>query len=78
MTRGFSPLAGRFRHMDTDRRNAVAPHYAAMVVLSTVALAGARVAVGELGSWVQLVIVFAVVFAYRRAVVVTAGVVPGQ
>ncbi len=54
--------------MDTDRLKAVAPHYAAMVLLSIVALTAARLAVGELGFWIELVIVFVVVFAYRPAV----------
>lgn len=54
--------------MDTDRLKAVAPHYAAMVLLSIVALSIARFAVGQLGFWIELVIVFVVVFAYRPAV----------
>jgi hypothetical protein len=39
-----------------------------MVLLSIVALTLARLAVGELGFWIELVIVFAVVFAYRPVV----------
>ena len=54
--------------MDTDRLKAVAPHYAAMVLLSIVALMIARAAVGELGFWLEIVIVFVVVFAYRPVV----------
>ena len=54
--------------MDTERLKAVAPHYAAMVLLSILALMVARLALGELGFWVELVIVFAVVFAYRPVV----------
>lgn len=54
--------------MDTDRLKAVAPHYAAMVLLSIVALTVARLAVGELGFWIEMAIVFVVVFAYRPVV----------
>jgi hypothetical protein len=54
--------------MNTDRLTAVAPHYAAMVLLSIVALSVARLVVGDLGFWIQLVVVFVVVFAYRPVV----------
>jgi hypothetical protein len=54
--------------MDTDRLKAVAPHYAAMVLLSMAALTITRLAVGQIGFWVELAIVFGVVFAYRPVV----------
>lgn len=54
--------------MNTDRLKAVAPHYAAMVLLSIVALSVARLVVGDLGFWVELAVVFVVVFAYRPVV----------
>lgn len=55
--------------MDTDRLIEIAPHYVAMVLLVFVVLAIVRMVVGDIGFWVELVIIVAVVFAYRPLVV---------
>ncbi|MFC4438207.1 MULTISPECIES: hypothetical protein [Natrialbaceae] len=54
--------------MDNDRLLEVAPHYAAMLVLVFLVLAVVRALVGDLGFWIELVIIFVVVFLYRPAV----------
>lgn len=54
--------------MDRDWIVDVAPHYVAMLLLVYLALGALRVAVGELGFWVELVIIAAIVFLYRPAV----------
>jgi amino acid permease len=55
--------------MNTDRIVALAPHYVAMLVIVFLVLNLVRVAVGEIGFWVELVVVVAIVFAYRPLVV---------
>lgn len=55
--------------MDTDRIVALAPHYVAMLVIVFIVLNLVRVAVGEIGFWAELVVVVAIVFAYRPLVV---------
>jgi hypothetical protein len=54
--------------MDTERLIQLAPHYLAMFVLVFLVLAVVRAALGEVGFWVELAIVLAVVFAYRPVV----------
>lgn len=54
--------------MDTDRLVEVVPHYVAMLLLVFLVLAVVRALVGDLGFWVELVIIFVVVFLYRPAV----------
>jgi cytosine/uracil/thiamine/allantoin permease len=63
--------------MDTDRLLELAPHYVAMLVLVFLVLAGVRAVAGEIGFWVELVIVIGVVFAYRP-VVVRLGIAPSE
>jgi hypothetical protein len=55
--------------MDTDRLIELAPHYVAMFVLVFLILAIVRAVVGEIGFWIELAIVFVVVFAYRPTVI---------
>lgn len=54
--------------MDTDRLLEVAPHYVAMIVLVYLVLAVVEAVVGSLGFWTELVLIAAVVFAYRPLV----------
>jgi hypothetical protein len=61
--------------VDTDRLMELAPHYIAMFILVFLVLEVARVTVGALGFWVELVIIFVVVFAYRP-IVVRLGIAP--
>jgi hypothetical protein len=46
----------------------LAPHYVAMLVLVTAVLVVVRLAVGNLGFWVEFVIIVAVVFVYPLVV----------
>lgn len=46
----------------------VVPHYLALVALIFLVLFVVRLAVGELGFWIELLIVIAVAFAYPPAV----------
>ena len=61
--------------MDTDRLIEVAPHYVAMFLLLFLILGIIEAVVGEIGFWVELVIVFVVVFAYRP-LVLRLGIAP--
>lgn len=55
--------------MDTSRLMELLPHYVAMFLLVFLVLTVIRSFVGEIGFWVELVIVVAVVFAYRPLVI---------
>jgi hypothetical protein len=61
--------------VDTDRLMELAPHYIAMFIMVFLVLEVARVAVGGIGFWLELGIIFVVVFAYRP-IVVRLGVAP--
>jgi hypothetical protein len=61
--------------MDKDQLMEIAPHYIAMLALVFLVLTAVRAVVGEIGFWTELVIVIAVVFAYRP-VVMRLGVGP--
>ncbi len=61
--------------MDTDRILELVPHYLMMLVLVFGALFVLRRTVGDLGFWVELVIVIAIVFVYRP-LTVRLGVAP--
>jgi hypothetical protein len=61
--------------MDKDQLMEIAPHYIAMLALVFLVLTAVRTVVGEIGFWTELVIVIAVVFAYRP-VVMRLGVGP--
>jgi hypothetical protein len=61
--------------MNTDRLMELAPHYIAMFLSVFLVLTIVQTAVGEVGFWVELAIVVAVVFVYRP-VVVRLGVAP--
>ena len=61
--------------MDTDRLIELAPHYIAMFLLVFAVLTAIRAVVGDIGFWVELVVVVAVVFAYRP-LVIQLGVAP--
>lgn len=63
--------------MDTDQLKELVPHYVAMLLLVFLVLAVLRAVVGDLGFWVELVVIFVTVFAYRPAVV-RLGVAPSQ
>jgi hypothetical protein len=54
--------------MDTTRLVEVAPHYATMLLLVFLVLALLRAAVGEVGFWIELVVVIVVASAYRPLV----------
>ncbi|MFB6156655.1 MAG: hypothetical protein ABEJ34_02290 [Haloferacaceae archaeon] len=54
--------------MDTQRLIDVAPHYLAMLLLAFLIPAVVRLAVGDIGFWPELVLIFFIVFGYRRAV----------
>ncbi|MFB6303618.1 MAG: hypothetical protein ABEH47_00505 [Haloferacaceae archaeon] len=54
--------------MDTDRLLDVAPHYLAMLFLAFLVPALVRFAVGDIGFWPELALIFLIVFGYRRAV----------
>lgn len=54
--------------MDTDHLLEVVPHYFAMLVLVFLVLAILRTVVGDLDLWVELAILFAIVFAYQPVV----------
>lgn len=61
--------------MDTDRLMELLPHYIAMFIVVFLVLTVVRATVGEIGFWVELAIVFVVVFVYRP-VVIRLGVAP--
>ncbi|WP_323674205.1 hypothetical protein [Halorubellus sp. PRR65] len=61
--------------MDTDQLKELVPHYLAMILLVFAVLTVVRTAVGDLGFWGELVVVVAIAFAYRPAVV-RLGVAP--
>lgn len=61
--------------MDTDRLKELAPHYVAMLVLVFLVLEIVGAVAGEIGFWVELVLIVIVVFAYRP-VVVRLGIAP--
>lgn len=63
--------------MDTDRLLELAPHYAAMLFLIFLVLTVVRTVVGDVGFWVELVIVLVISFAYRP-IVVQLGVAPSD
>ncbi len=53
--------------VDTETLRQVLPHYLAMFLLVFLVLAVIRATVGEIGFWAELVVIVAVVFAYRPA-----------
>lgn len=61
--------------MDKDQLLDVIPHYIAMMLLVFLVLGVIRRFIGDIGFWVELVIIFLVVFAYRP-VVMQLGVGP--
>lgn len=63
--------------MDRDQIKEVAPHYAAMILLVYLALGILWITVGGLGFWADLVIVVAIVVAYRP-VVMRLGIGPSS
>ncbi|ELY54550.1 hypothetical protein QA600_11020 [Natronococcus sp. A-GB1] len=54
--------------MDTDRLLELVPHYVAMLLLVFLVLGIVRTLVGDVGFWVDLAIIFVLVFLYRPAV----------
>jgi hypothetical protein len=61
--------------MDKQQLLELVPHYIAMLILVFGGLAIIDATVGEIGFWAELVIVFAIVLAYRP-LVVRLGVAP--
>ena len=61
--------------MDTTRLLELLGHYLVMLVLVFGALALLRQAFGQLGFWIELVVVIAIAFAYRP-IVLRLGVAP--
>lgn len=61
--------------MDKDHLLDVIPHYVAMLLLVFLVLGVVRRLIGDIGFWVELVIIFVVVFAYRP-LVLQLGVAP--
>jgi len=55
--------------MDRNQLIELVPHYVAMLLLVFLVLAIVRASVGEVGFWIELVIIAVVVFAYRPIVV---------
>lgn len=54
--------------MDTDRLVEVAPHYAVMLILALLVPVVVRNVIGRPDFWIELVLIFVVVFAYRPVV----------
>ncbi|WP_225332786.1 hypothetical protein [Halomicrobium urmianum] len=54
--------------VDTETLRQVLPHYVAMFLLVFLVLTLVRALVGEIGFWAELVVIVAVVFAYRPVV----------
>jgi len=63
--------------MSANQLRELAPHYVVMFVLVFGAIGLIRLTVGELDFWAEVVIIFAVVFAYRP-IVVMLGVAPSR
>jgi uncharacterized membrane protein len=63
--------------MDTDRLMELAPHYLAMFLLVFLVIAMLETIVGDFSFWLELVIVFVVVFAYRP-LVIGLGIAPSD
>jgi uncharacterized membrane protein len=61
--------------MDRDTLLELGAHYAVLFVLVLAALAVIRSVVGEIGFWTELVVIVALVFAYRP-IVLRLGVAP--
>lgn len=61
--------------MDTTRLLELLAHYVVMLILVFGALALMRMAVGDMGFWVELVVVIIIAFAYRP-VVLRLGIAP--
>jgi len=61
--------------MNIDGLKELAPHYVALMILVVLVLSVTQAVVGEVGFWMELVIVLAVVFAYRP-IVIRLGVAP--
>jgi hypothetical protein len=55
--------------MDRDQLVELVPHYIAMLLLVFLVLSIVRTAVGEIGFWIELVIVLIIVSLYRPIVV---------
>jgi uncharacterized membrane protein YdbT with pleckstrin-like domain len=54
--------------MESNTLVELAPHYLAMLLLVFLVLAVVRTLVGDLGFWIEVVIIFVVVFLYRPGV----------
>lgn len=61
--------------MDTNQLKEVVPHYFAMLILVFLVLAIVRAVVGDVGFWIELVIISIVVFSYRP-IVFRLGIAP--
>jgi hypothetical protein len=63
--------------VDKDTLVELVPHYVAMLALVFLALELVRILAGPVGFWVELLVIIAVVFAYRP-VVLRLGVAPDR
>lgn len=54
--------------VDTDSLKEVVPHYVAMLLIIFVVINAIRITVGDLGFWIELVIVLIIATAYQPAV----------
>lgn len=61
--------------VDTDNLKEVIPHYVAMLIIIFISLNVIRITVGDLGFWMELVIVLIIATAYQP-VVLRLGVAP--
>jgi len=61
--------------MDIDGLKELVPHYVAVMLLVVIVLTVVQTVVGEIGFWVELVLILLVVFAYR-VIVMRLGVAP--
>lgn len=63
--------------MDSNQLKELAAHYVAMILLAFGAIVLIRVTVGELDFWIEVAVVFVVVFGYRP-VVLKLGIAPSN
>jgi amino acid permease len=63
--------------MDKDQLLELAPHYIAMLLLVFFILEASQAVVGEIGFWLELVLILVIVFVYRL-LVVQLGIAPSS
>lgn len=63
--------------MNTDQLKELVPHYLAMLIVVFAGITVLRAAVGDLGFWIEFLIVLAIAFAYRP-IVLRLGIAPSS